>query len=233
MPISHKWLDFVPALQEGKHLAILERIAQLRQEGKVIFPPQDAIFRALQLTSPAETKVIILGQDPYHGEGQAQGLAFSVPAHTHAKAFPPSLKNIFKEVQSDLANIEGSVYENTVTPSPCLERWAKQGVLLLNTVLTVEKGQAHSHADLGWQDITKSILQALGQAPRPLAILLWGKPAQSYAPLFMPQNTTTQHLVLMAPHPSPLSAHRGFLGCKHFSAVNTWLTKQNQKSIEW
>ncbi len=227
MHIPQEWLDVVPALQKGQHLTLLEHVLQLRQCGHVIYPEQEKIFYALQLTKPAATQVIILGQDPYHGKGQAQGLAFSVPENI--KAIPPSLKNIFKEISTDIYGQDSW----TESPNPCLERWATQGVLLLNTVLSVEEGKAHSHAHLGWQNITKSILESLAASSHPLAVLLWGKPAQNYAPIFSQQHTATQHLVLTAPHPSPLSAHRGFLGCKHFSRVNTWLKQQGKKSIEW
>ncbi len=197
----------------------------MRTDHQHIFPEQHNIFHALALTQPEHVRCVILGQDPYHGFGQAQGLAFSVPAHTASKALPPSLKNIFKEIHAD-------VYYNSsaYTPSPCLERWAEQGILLLNTVLTVQEGKAHSHAHLGWQDITRQILISVA-ALQPLAVLLWGKPAQSYATLF--SNTPHAHLILTAPHPSPLSAHRGFLGCKHFSQVNAWLEQQDQDSIVW
>ncbi len=219
--IPEAWRDFVPSLKAGKHLPLLQEISKLREAGKVIFPAQDDIFRALCLTLPQDVRVIILGQDPYHGQGQAQGLAFSVP--TSVK-IPPSLRNIFKEIQRD-------IYSNsdTYTGDSDLSRLSKQGVLLLNTVLSVEEGKAHSHAHLGWQAITHDILQSLAKQ-HPLAVLLWGKPAEAYAPIFTEQS---KHLVLSAPHPSPLSAHRGFLGCGHFSMVNSWLSSQGHSPIIW
>ncbi len=233
MHIPQEWLNIVPALQKGEHLTLLEEILRLRQCGHAIYPEQENIFRALQLTKPATTQVIILGQDPYHGKGQAQGLAFSVPKSTPPKAVPPSLKNIFKEICTDIYGQDSWKEPPSPCPNPCLERWAMQGVLLLNTVLSVEEGKAHSHAHLGWQHITKSILESLAASSHPLAVLLWGKPAQGYAPIFSQQHTAAQHLVLTAPHPSPLSAHKGFLGCKHFSIVNAWLKQQGKKDIEW
>ncbi len=225
--IPQKWIDFVPCLKAGKHLDMLQKILELRQQGKVIFPLQEHIFSFLEYTLPEEVRVIILGQDPYHGTykgmPQAQGLAFSVGEHMPP---PPSLKNIFKEIQQDLY---GEMQEEQSSMRPNLVRLAKQGVLLLNTVLTVEEGLAGSHAKLGWQAITQDILQALAQRRQPVAVLLWGNPAKAYAPLF----ANIEHLVLMAAHPSPLSASRGFLGCKHFSKVNAWLIAQGYTSINW
>ncbi len=222
-----QWQNLVPSLKQGLHKPILEEILALRHAGQKIYPPQEHIFWALECLAPQDVRCIILGQDPYHGAGQAQGLAFSVPTHTSPKAVPPSLKNIFKEICDDI--YEGKCAYTEQNPS--LERWGKQGVLLLNTTLTVQEGKAYSHAHMGWQDITQDILHSLAQQERPLAVLLWGKPAQSYAKLF--QNSKTQHLLLMAPHPSPLSAHRGFLGCKHFSQVNRWLQEQGLPTITW
>ncbi len=225
------WADFVPALQQGKHVALLQRIAALRQEGRTIYPAQQDIFQALELVKPQDVRVIILGQDPYHGPNQAHGLAFSVPQNTEAKAIPPSLKNIFKEIYSDIYAKENPLHKPPYSPQ--LASWAKQGVLLLNTVLTVEHGKAHSHANLGWKEITQDILHSLAKKKEPLAVLLWGKAAQSYAPLFLDGELPAQHLVLTAAHPSPLSAHTGFFGCQHFSQVNAWLRAQNKKEISW
>ncbi len=227
MSIPASWLELIPAFKQGLHVELLQKVAELRQDGACIFPSQERIFYALELTKAQNVRCIILGQDPYHGAGQAEGLAFSVPSSTATKAIPPSLKNIFKEITSDI--YEGSAPRENFCPS--LERWAKQGVLLLNTVLSVQEGKAHSHAHLGWQNLTKDILQSLAMGQRPLAVLLWGKPAGAYAQIF--EHCPQKHLVLQAAHPSPLSAHRGFLGCKHFSKVNAWLLAHNQAPIIW
>ncbi len=227
MQFPQAWQNALPASYALLAQKLCSQVAQLRQEGHIIYPQQHHIFRALELTKPQDVRCVILGQDPYHGQGQAQGLAFSVPENTAPKAFPPSLKNIFKEISQDV--------QNQAQPcNPCLERWAKQGVLLLNTVLTVEHGKAHSHVHMGWQELTQGILQCVAQGPSPVAVLLWGKPAQSHATLFAPSTTVTKaHHVLMTAHPSPLSAHRGFLGCGHFSKVNAWLQQQGQEPIVW
>ncbi len=252
--IPSQWLKFVPALQAGKHLPLLEKIASWRQEGKIIYPPQNDIFRSLQYTSPEEIRVIIVGQDPYHGPNQAHGLAFSVQENQPA---PPSLRNIFKEIAQNTfatSSAEGTPCATTsgisnahthTSPISCahasamnpnLERWAKQGVLLLNNVLSVEEGKPLSHAKLGWQHITQNILQALannifdGGKIRPIAVLLWGNAARTHVELFTQSGV---HLVLEAAHPSPLSASRGFFGCGHFSTVNTWLTARGHNPIVW
>ncbi len=215
-----QWEQFVPCLKHGQHHALLEHIAQLRNEGNVIYPEQNLIFNALSFCPPQKISVIILGQDPYHGSGQAHGLAFSVPK---TSPIPPSLRNIFNEINSDIYQSQKQFYHGD------LSNWAKQGVLLLNTILTVNDSKPLSHAKLGWQTITYNILQSLAQGPTPLAVLLWGKHAQSYQTLFKSQH----HLVLSTSHPSPLSAHRGFLGCKHFSKTNNWLTLNHKHSITW
>ncbi len=218
------WSALIPSLKAKKIQDILKNVCVLRKQGITIFPPQNTIFRALELTSPQAVRVVIIGQDPYHAKGQAHGLAFSVPEHMPC---PRSLQNIFKEIRAD-------IYKGAPLPctSPNLERWAQQGILLLNTVLTVEEGKAHSHAYLGWQESVQDILCYLAQNTRPLAFLLWGKPAQKYVPLIQ-SNSIQQHLILTAAHPSPLSAARGFYGCKHFSKVNTWLLTQKEKPIVW
>ena len=184
---------------------------------KTIYPPKDYIFNALKLTSYENTKVVIVGQDPYHGENQAHGLSFSVQKGIK---LPPSLQNIYKELESDLGikpRLDGD-----------LTGWAKQGVLLLNTVLTVRKGMANSHKDKGWEKLTRKIIELLGQRKEPIVFLLWGSYAQSYQDLIAPW-----HLVLKAPHPSPLSAYRGFFGCKHFSKCNHFLVDHGQTPIDW
>ncbi len=182
-----------------------------------VYPSEDKIFNALNQLPFDKIKVVIIGQDPYHEPGQAQGLAFSVPENIQ---IPPSLVNIMKEIESDLGI--------TCLKNGNLERWAKQGVLLLNTVLTVRRGQANSHKDRGWETLTRKIIKLVGQRQKPAVFMLWGSFAQSFSPLIAPQ-----HLVLKAPHPSPLSAYRGFFGCKHFSKCNEFLLAHKETPIDW
>lgn len=185
----------------------------------VIYPPSEDIFNALHLTPLHEVKVLILGQDPYHNDNQAHGLSFSVPLSQ--KEIPPSLQNIYQELHDDLGcEIPDNGY---------LEKWAKQGVLLLNTVLTVRAHQANSHKGHGWEQFTDAIIQAVNAQERPIVYLLWGKPAQSKIPML----TNPKHLILQAPHPSPLSAYRGFFGCKHFSRANAFLEANGESPIDW
>ncbi len=183
-----------------------------------IFPSMYDIFNALHYTPYKETKVVILGQDPYHGAGQAHGLSFSVRPGVKP---PPSLINIFKELKSDL---------NCRIPSHgCLTSWAKQGVLLLNTVLTVRERQANSHQGVGWEFFTDRIIELLNENSEPLVFILWGSPAQRKAAMI----TNSKHLILKSPHPSPLSAHRGFFGSKPFSQANAYLIKNGRTPIDW
>ncbi len=189
--------------------------------GKTIYPPVGTRLAALDLTPLPSVKVVILGQDPYHGPGQAHGLAFSVP---HGQRVPPSLANIFKEQQADLG-----------LPRPAhghLEDWARQGVLLLNTVLTVEAGQAASHQGRGWELFTDAAIRAVAERCAPCIYLLWGSHARAKAPLIRAASGGA-HLILEAPHPSPLSAHRGFLGCGHFSRANAFLEEHGSPPIDW
>ncbi|MBS0352198.1 MAG: uracil-DNA glycosylase [Proteobacteria bacterium] len=198
-----------------KILAFLERE---RSSGKIIYPPQKDIFNAFKFTAYSDVRVVILGQDPYHGAGQAHGLSFSVqPGVTP----PPSLQNIFLELKNDLGYLPPT--------HGCLEKWAKQGVLLLNTVLTVEAGKPQSHANIGWQQFTDKVIECLNDHPHGIVFLLWGAPAQHKARLINP----FKHHILTAPHPSPLSAHRGFLGCKHFSKTNALLKEMELTEIDW
>lgn len=183
-----------------------------------VFPPAEEIFNALKLVSYKDCKVLILGQDPYHGPGQANGLAFSVNPNV---ALPPSLINIYKELSSDLS-----------IPYPRsgdLRPWAKEGVLLLNATLTVISGRANSHKDLGWQILTDKIVEILGKREKPLVFILWGNYAQSKIPLI----SNPDHLIIKSPHPSPLSAHRGFFGSKPFSRANAFLQANGQEAIDW
>lgn len=198
--------------------AILNFIKKERKKGKTIYPAQKDIFNALKLTSYETVRVVILGQDPYHNPNQAHGLAFSVPTGV---AFPPSLQNIFKELYKDL-NIPIPYQGN-------LEKWAKQGVLLLNTVLTVEAGKPQSHAFIGWHRFTNHLIASLNHHPEGIVFLLWGAYAQQKSSLI----TNIRHRILKAPHPSPLSANRGFFGCRHFSKANELLCEMRRKEIDW
>lgn len=193
-------------------------IKQQRENGKVIYPPASQVFNAFKLTDFSHVKVVILGQDPYHGPQQANGLAFSV--HRDIR-IPPSLLNIYKELADDLC-IHMPTHGD-------LTHWAQQGVLLLNTVLTVEDGHANAHRNQGWEIFTDSVIQSLNNAEQHIVFLLWGRPAQSKISLI----NQSKHTILTAPHPSPLSAYRGFFGCRHFSKTNTALIEHQQTPIHW
>lgn len=185
---------------------------------QIVFPPAEDIFNAFHLTPLSRVKVVIIGQDPYHNYGQAHGLCFSVRPDVE---IPPSLVNIYKELQEDLGcNIPNNGY---------LEKWAKQGVLLLNTVLTVRAHQANSHQHRGWENFTDAVIQIVDKQSEPVVFMLWGKPAQAKKQLLNNPN----HLILEAPHPSPLSAYRGFFGCKHFSKANRFLQEHGREPIDW
>jgi uracil-DNA glycosylase len=185
---------------------------------KTIYPPYDDIFNAFKLTPLSDVKVVILGQDPYHEEGQAHGLAFSTP---DGRPIPRSLSNIFKEINAE--------YDYPIPSSGCLEKWARQGVFLLNTVLTVEEGNANSHNKCGWQTFTDKVISILNKQSQPIVFMLWGKQAEKKKELITNEN----HLVLITSHPSPFSARRGFFGCDHFKKANEYLTKNNKKEIDW
>ena len=198
---------------------LMARIDAERAAGKAIYPPASEVFNALTLTPLDNVKVVILGQDPYHGPGQAHGLCFSVQSGVKT---PPSLVNIYKELAQDIEGFHIPEHGN-------LTAWAEQGVLLLNTVLTVEQGKAHSHAKWGWETFTDAVIKSVNDTQHGVVFLLWGSHAQKKG-----QNIDTQkHYVLNAPHPSPLSAHRGFLGCRHFSQTNTLLSQQGKTPVNW
>ena len=190
--------------------------------GKRIYPHSRDWFRALELTALPDVRVVILGQDPYHGPGQAHGLCFSVPPGVPP---PPSLSNIYKELQADLG----------IAPARhgCLEHWAKQGVLLLNSVLTVEAGRAASHRERGWEKFTDTVIRAVAAKAEPVAFLLWGSYAQKKAAFVADGVGDGHHLVLKAPHPSPLSAHTGWFGSGHFSKANGFLERRGRTPIGW
>ena len=183
-----------------------------------IFPPAQDIFNAFHLTPLKDVKVVILGQDPYHNDGQAHGLSFSVQKGVD---IPPSLVNIYKELHDDLGC--------TIPNHGCLEKWAKQGVLMLNTVLTVRAHQANSHHGIGWEEFTDAAIMALNNQDRPIVFILWGAPAQRKEKML----TNPQHLILKAPHPSPLAAYRGFFGSRPFSQTNEFLKAHGIEPIDW
>lgn len=199
-------------------VSILEFLAQEQSQGKIIYPQQSDLFNAFKETPYDKVKVVILGQDPYHGPGQAHGLSFSVNPGVKP---PPSLRNIFQELKTDL---------NLPIPSHgCLSHWAHQGVLLLNTSLSVEHNQPQSHAKIGWTEFTDHVIQQLNLYPEPLVFLLWGTHARKKSALI----NSKKHLILTAAHPSPLSAYQGFFGCGHFSKANDFLVKHGRQPIDW
>jgi uracil-DNA glycosylase len=205
-------------LQRDDMQALAAFLRQRKAAGARIYPPGPQIFAALDATPFDEVKVVVLGQDPYHGSGQAHGLCFSVQPGV---AVPPSLQNIYKELQRDLGIAPpGHGY---------LMSWARQGVLLLNAVLTVEDGRAGAHAGKGWEGFTDKIVETLGREREHLVFMLWGSYAQKKGAVIDPR----RHRVLKAPHPSPLSAHRGFIGCGHFSAANEYLARHGKAPIDW
>ena len=216
--IGNDWDNLLADEWEKEYYLKLRQILKKEYATQRIYPPMHDIFNALKYTSFEDVKVVIIGQDPYHGAGQAHGLCFSVqPGVTP----PPSLKNMFKELNADLGLPEPANGE--------LTRWAKQGVLLLNTVLTVREGQPTSHKGLGWEQVTDRIISELNKKETPVVFLLWGAHAQKKGELI----TNPIHYKLQTVHPSPLSASRGFFGCRHFSKTNALLAKHGIKPIEW
>lgn len=211
------WKDIFKEESEKDYYKYI--IATVQQDAKIsnVYPPHQDIFNAFKLTPFDKIKVVILGQDPYHGPGQAHGLSFSVNEGTKA---PPSLVNIFKEIKSDL---------NLPTQSNTLIPWAKQGILLLNSFLTVIENKPLSHSKIGWNTFTDTIISHINNVDAPIVYLLWGAPSRKKKDLI----TNSKHLVLEAAHPSPLSAYNGFFGCKHFSQANEFLIKNNIDPIDW
>ena len=212
------WNEILAEEMQKDYYQELQVFVQKRRAEVRVFPEEKNVFNALELTPFESVKVVILGQDPYHGLGQAHGLSFSVQKGI---PLPPSLKNIYKELQEDIGGelpTEGD-----------LSHWAKQGVLLLNTVLTVEEGNANSHKGKGWERLTNRLIESLNELKHPVIFILWGKPAQDKEKLI----TNPNHIILKAPHPSPLSAYRGFFGSKPFSRVNDILIQQGQTPIRW
>lgn len=217
--IENDWLEAVRGEFGKPYYKELFQFVKEEYARTVVYPKADDIFNALHFTPLKEVKVLVLGQDPYHGENQAHGLSFSVPESQ--KEIPPSLQNIYKELNEDM----GCYIPN----NGYLKKWADQGVLLLNTVLTVRAHKAASHQGRGWEKFTDAIIQAVNAQDRPIVYLLWGKPAQSKIPML----TNEKHLILKAPHPSPLSAYRGFFGCRHFSQANRFLCENGIEPIDW
>lgn len=215
--ITKSWANLLKDEFEKPYFKNLQKFLEEEYSKYDIYPDMSNIFNALNAVKYEDVKVVIIGQDPYHEPGQAHGLSFSVQ---DGIALPPSLVNIYKEIEDDL-HIKCEQSGN-------LTRWAKQGVLLLNTTLTVRRAQANSHRGKGWETFTNEIIKLLSARKDPMVFILWGSNAQAFAPEIAPQ-----HLILKAPHPSPLSAYRGFFGCKHFSKANDFLIKHNKTPIDW
>lgn len=218
MNIVLSWKD---VLSEEKKKYFIDMIKFIKQQRlkKIIYPDQKYIFNAFLLTNLNDIKVVILGQDPYFSQDQAHGLSFSVPKNS---TIPPSLKNIYKELNSDFK-------KKHIFNHGCLQNWATQGVFLLNTILTVESGKPKSHSSIGWHIFTDKVISIISSYRKSVVFLLWGKDAQKKRHLININN----HYILKSPHPSPLSAHRGFFGCKHFSLTNKILSDNKKKPIDW
>lgn len=220
MNTSLTWHDVIGVEKQQEYFQqTLSFVEAERAAGKVVFPPASDVFNAFKATEFADVKVVIIGQDPYHGPNQAHGLCFSVLPGVKT---PPSLVNMYKELAQDIEGFE-------IPPHGYLQSWAQQGVLLLNTVLTVEQGKAHSHAKSGWETFTDKVIEAINQHQSGVVFLLWGAHAQKKGRFI----DRAKHHVLSGPHPSPLSAHRGFFGCRHFSETNAILASQEQSTIQW
>lgn len=217
--IANDWLPSIEGEFRKPYYKELYQFVKEEYSKHVVYPPSDDIFNALHLTPLKEVKVLILGQDPYINEHEAHGLCFSVLPEQ--KKLPPSLQNIYKELHEDLGcEIPNNGY---------LKKWAEQGVLLLNTVLTVRAHESNSHKGKGWENFTDAIIRAVNEQDRPIVYMLWGSHAQQKIPML----NNPKHLILKAPHPSPLSAHRGFFGCRHFSQANEFLEKNGIEPIDW
>jgi len=216
--LHSEWKAFLKEELNSNNFQVIISALAIDRKSYAIFPANDLIFNAFKLTRPSNIKVVILGQDPYHGKGQAHGLSFSVP---NGVKIPPSLRNIFKELQSDL--------NHSIPTNGNLDSWAKQGVLLLNTTLTVREKRAGSHQKLGWELFTNRIIKKISDEKEGIIFLLWGAFAQKKSEMINPK----KHYILTTTHPSPFSAYKGFLGCKHFSKTNKILLDNNQKPINW
>lgn len=220
LSLPQSWQPLLQDTCRKPYFAQLTHRVEQAYRQTTVYPPQENLFACFDAVAPEQVRVVILGQDPYHEPGQANGLAFSV---CPGAKLPPSLQNIFKELQSDL-NLPAP-------PTGDLRPWARQGVLLLNTVLTVERSKANSHKDFGWQTFTDDVITALSALPQPMVFLLWGAQAQKKAKAV--SESAFPRLILQAPHPSPLSVYRGFYGSKPFSQVNSFLLQHDQPPIDW
>lgn len=216
--IQNDWVEAVGGEFHKPYYKELYEFVREEYNTKTVYPPADDIFNALHLTPLKDVKVLVLGQDPYHNVNQAHGLSFSVRP---GQKVPPSLQNIYRELHDDL----GCYIPN----NGYLEKWAKQGVLMLNTVLTVQAHKPNSHQGKGWEKFTDAIIEAVNEQDRPIVYLLWGRPAQRKVPML----NNPKHLILTAPHPSPYSADRGFFGCRHFSQANEFLKANGAEPIDW
>lgn len=216
--ITQNWYELLKEEFEKPYFINLQKFLDEEYKNFTIYPKVENIFNALNKVKYNDVKVVIIGQDPYHEPGQAHGLSFSVE---EGVKLPPSLQNIYKEINSDLGF--------PISKSGNLTCWAKQGVLLLNTVLTVRKGQANSHQNKGWENLTSKIIELLNNREKPIVFMLWGNSAKKIGVKI----TNTNHLILNSAHPSPLSAYNGFFGCKHFSKANDFLKSQGIKEIDW
>ena len=216
--INNDWLEpLKPEFSKDYYKKLFETIKK-EYESYVVYPKSEDIFNAFHLTPLEKIKVVIIGQDPYHEPEQAHGLSFSVKPGVD---IPPSLQNIYKELHDDVGI--------TIPNNGYLVKWANEGVLLLNTILTVRAHQAMSHSKIGWNEFTDAAIRVINQLDKPIVFMLWGKPAQSKAAML----NNSKHLILKAPHPSPLSAYRGFFGCKHFSKANEFLIANGETPIDW
>ncbi len=216
--ITNDWLEAVSSEFKKPYYRELYQFIKEEYSKETVYPPADDIFNAFHFTPLSKVKILLLGQDPYHNVNQAHGLSFSVSA---TQKIPPSLQNIYKELQDDLGcKIPNNGY---------LKKWADQGVLLLNTVLTVRAHQANSHQGKGWEQFTDAIIEAVNAQDRPIVYLFWGRPAQRKIPML----NNPKHLVLKAAHPSPLSAYNGFFGCRHFSQANAFLEEHGVEPVDW
>lgn len=217
-PITNDWLEPLKVEFSKPYYARLYKKVMEEYRTRLIFPAPDDIFNAFVFTPLSEVKVVILGQDPYHGDGQAHGLCFSVKPDVE---IPPSLENIYKELHDDCGCY--------IPDNGYLTKWSDQGVMLLNTVLTVRAHQANSHRGIGWEEFTDAAIRTLNEQDRPIVFMLWGRPAQMKKSML----DNPKHLILEAPHPSPLSAFRGFFGCRHFSRANKFLKANGLEPIDW
>jgi len=218
--IKTQWQQLINREEKQEYFqSLVTEVAQQRVAGITVFPEEEDVFNAFNYADLSEVKVVILGQDPYHGESQAHGLAFSVQPGIKV---PPSLVNMYKELVTDIEGFRTPKHGNLV-------HWAEQGVLLLNTVLTVQQANAHSHAKLGWETFTEQVINEINEHNSGCVFILWGAHAKKKGKKIDQE----KHLVLAGPHPSPLSAYRGFFGCRHFSQANSWLTEHNLSAIDW